>query len=395
MADTSTTTTATVPIDKSADFSLANPDTLTKYKTASEISARVLASLKILCVDGANILELCAKGDSFLEEETAKVYKGKKFAKGIAFPTCISPNHIVCHFSPLPSDPESQTTIKTGDLLKISLGAQIDGFAGVLADTFVVPGDEDKVTGRRADVLMAAYLASEAAIRLIKPGAKNWEITDAVNTIAKAFDCSAVEGMLSHQQERNVIDGKKQIILNPTEPQRREMSTHIFEEGEIYGVDILVSTAEGKVRRVEARTTVFKKADITYLLKLKASRLVFSEIQKKFGAFPFTLRSLDDERKARMGVLECQQHGLLQPFDVLYEKDGEYVAQFFNTIALTKNGTVRLTGPPPLDLNRVTSEKTLMDDKLTTLIASSLKPSSKKKNKKNSDKATANGQASR
>jgi ERBB-3 binding protein len=64
------------------DYSLANPDTLTKLKTAADISLKVLKAVKLLCVPNANLLELCEKGDSLLEEETAKVYKGKKISKG-------------------------------------------------------------------------------------------------------------------------------------------------------------------------------------------------------------------------------------------------------------------------------------------------------------------------
>jgi methionine aminopeptidase len=64
------------------DYSLANPDTLTKLKTAAEISQKVLVKVKEACVAGANLLEICQKGDALLEEETGKVYKGKKIAKG-------------------------------------------------------------------------------------------------------------------------------------------------------------------------------------------------------------------------------------------------------------------------------------------------------------------------
>ena len=46
--------------------------------------------------------------------------------------------------------------------------------------------------------MQAAYLASEAAIRLIKPGKTNWEVTDAVQKIAKEFGCNPIEGMLTH-----------------------------------------------------------------------------------------------------------------------------------------------------------------------------------------------------
>lgn len=45
-----------------------------------------------------------------------------------------------------------------------------------------------------------------------------------------------------------MIDGKKRIILNPSEQQKRDFESATFAEGEVYGVDILVSSGEdGKV----------------------------------------------------------------------------------------------------------------------------------------------------
>jgi len=55
--------------------------------------------------------------------------------------------------------------------------------------------------------------------------------------------------MLSCQQEQNVIDGKKRIVLNPSDAQKREFEAVTFTEGEVWGVDVLVSSGEdGKVR---------------------------------------------------------------------------------------------------------------------------------------------------
>ena len=45
------------------------------------------------------------------------------------------------------------------------------------------------VSGRKADVMMAAHLASEAALRLVKPGNENTEVTETVSKIGEAFDC--------------------------------------------------------------------------------------------------------------------------------------------------------------------------------------------------------------
>ncbi len=56
------------------------------------------------------------------------------------------------------------------------------------------------------------------------------------------------------------------------------------------------------------------------MLKMKASRALFTEVSSKCGTMPFSLRNLEDEKKARMGVVECVSHKLLEPFHVLYEK---------------------------------------------------------------------------
>ena len=89
--------------------------------------------------------------------------------KGIAFPTCLSVNNCVCHFSPVRSEPD--VLLKKGDVVKIDLGAHIDGFVAVSAYTTVVGATaENPATGRAADAVLAAYNASQVALRLLKPG---------------------------------------------------------------------------------------------------------------------------------------------------------------------------------------------------------------------------------
>ena len=58
--------------------------------------------------------------------------------QGIAFPTCLSVNHAICHFSPLVS--EADQTLEEGDMVKIDMGAHIDGYIAVVAHTVVVGG---------------------------------------------------------------------------------------------------------------------------------------------------------------------------------------------------------------------------------------------------------------
>lgn len=112
---------------------------------------------------GESVKQLCEKGDQLLLDETAKVMvflgflynilpmfffalqssiqasvfffgfvaglqvfkKEKEIKKGIAFPTCLSVNNCICHFSPTKNDQDYE--LKENDVVKIDLGAHIDG----------------------------------------------------------------------------------------------------------------------------------------------------------------------------------------------------------------------------------------------------------------------------
>src|SRR5262245_17032839 len=91
------------------------------------------------------------------------------------------------------SDSLSNQTLAKDDVVKIQLGAHIDGFAAISAETLVVGATpENPVTGRRADVIKAAWHAAEVAMRLLKVGNKNWLVTDAVQKVAAAWNCKPV-----------------------------------------------------------------------------------------------------------------------------------------------------------------------------------------------------------
>jgi len=376
----------------------SSADELTKYKTAADIVNNAVKKLIELAVEGAKVLDICVEGDKLIEGSLSTVYtksvKGVKIPKGSAFPTSISVNNVISHFSPLPSDGRANLILAKDDVVKIHVGAHIDGFASVHAETIVVGASvESPVTGLRADALKAAWTAAEVAMRLIKVGEKNWAVTDAVNKVAASFDCKPIEGMLSCQQSKNLIDGKKRIILNPPEGARTGVDACTFEEGEVWGMDILVTNgSDGKPKQVSnARTSIYQRvADITYQLKLKTSRAVFSEIQKKAGPFPFNIRNLEDEKKARVGIHEAEQHGLLKPYDVQQSAPGTFVAGFHFTLALTPTGPVLVTEPPVwYNSEKVKSEKGLQDPTLKELLSKVMREPKKKGNKKGGESKAA------
>ncbi|KAG5837947.1 hypothetical protein ANANG_G00218510 [Anguilla anguilla] len=359
--------------DEQQEQTVAEDLVVTKYKMGGDIANQALRAVVEAAKVGVSVLSLCEKGDALIVAETGKIFKKEKdMKKGIAFPTSVSVNNCVCHFSPLKSDPDYM--LKEGDLVKVDLGVHVDGFIANVAHSFVVGATkETPVTGRKADVITAAHLCAEAALRLVKPGNQNTQVTEAWNKIAKSYKCTAIEGMLSHQLKQHVIDGEKTIIQNPTDQQRKDHEK-----------------AEFEARDGGQRTTIYKRdPSKQYGLKMKTSRVFFSEVERRFDTMPFTLRAFEDEGKARLGVVECAKHELLQPFNVLHEKEGELVAQFKFTVLLMANGPMRITSE--LFQNELyKSEHEVQDPELKTLLQSSASRKTQKKKKKKASKTAEN-----
>uniref|UniRef100_A0A2K5CD91 Peptidase M24 domain-containing protein n=1 Tax=Aotus nancymaae TaxID=37293 RepID=A0A2K5CD91_AOTNA len=282
--------------------------------TKGGIANWVLWSLLEAFISGVWVLSLCEEGDAIIMAETEKIFKKEKeMKKDIAFPTSISV--IVCQFSPLKSDKDY--ILKEGDL-----GVHVDGFIANVVHTFVVDVAQGiQITGWKADVIKAAHLCAEAALSLAKPGNQNTQVTEAWDKVAHSFNCMPIEGML------------------PTDQQKKD-----HKKAEFY---VFLSTGEGKAKDAGQRTTIYKG----------------DPVERHFDAVPFTLR-------AWMGVVECTKHGLLQPFDVLCEKRGEFVAQFKFTVLLMPNGSMLITSDP-FEPDLCKSEIEVQDAELKALLQSS------------------------
>mmetsp|Transcript_9206 Transcript_9206/g.29275 ORF Transcript_9206/g.29275 Transcript_9206/m.29275 type:complete len:327 (-) Transcript_9206:1309-2289(-) len=297
------------------DSDISHSDVCTKYREAAKIANLALEGLVAQAKPGVKVIDLCKFGDKVISQKCASIYqkkvKGKFVEKGIAFPTCVSVNECVCHNSPLESDAE-QPKLAPGDMVKLDVGCYVDGYIAVAAHTVVIEEslpEAPLLMGQQADVLQAAYIASEVATKLLLPGNTNSQVTEAIAKVAHAFGVHPISGVLSHQMKRYVIDGNKVILLRADVEQQVENQT--FALNEVYSLDIAMSTGDGKPREAMSRTTVFKRAvDKNYRLKMRASRYLFNEVNSKFPALPFSLRAVEDERQARMGVVECLKHEL-------------------------------------------------------------------------------------
>ena len=238
--------------------------------------------------------------------------------------------------------------LKAKEAVKIQLGAQIDGLGTIVCDTMIVGSKGGEVSGREADLMLATYYANELLLRLMMPpgllasgseeekkkAASEKPITQSKMTqmlekLVKSYDCNLVEGTTSWLFERNEIEGKKKIVLAPSENSKGEGNPEL---GDVWGVEMGVSLGTGKIKTLANRPTLHRRTTITYQLKRPSSRKTLSEIVKKFGTFPFSLRQLEDEREGKVGIVECVRNNVVRQYEVVADKDSAPVGRLLTTI---------------------------------------------------------------
>ena len=77
---------------------------------------------------------------------------------------------------------------------------------------------------------------------------QNREVTEAVQQVAKDYGVNLLQGVLSHQLKRYVIDGNKVIIQREEHDQKVTDAT--FEANEVYAVDIALCTGDDSEAKV-------------------------------------------------------------------------------------------------------------------------------------------------
>jgi len=362
---------------------------LNKYVEAGRIAQDVLLKVVEKAKETGDVLELCAYGDSLITERTQALYRKADLARGAAFPTCISKNEIAGHYQPIDvKEGGEASTLKEGDIVKLDLGVHIDGFAALVATSFVYGVDELKsVEEKKQKVMLAAHTASECAIRMMKPGTSNIAITEMFKKVSEEFGCECLEGVLSHELRQYVIDGEN-TILSKTSPER-QVEEFELEPNKVYAIDVVMSSGTGKgQRKEEYATTIYKRVvENSYQLKAKTSRALLKQINSDFPTYPFSLRHFQENKTRTLaGLKECMNHELLADYPVLHEKNGEFVAQFkFTCVVRPKQGPLKLCGTSP-DFVKGMPELEIKDDSLTELLKQTWENPKRKKRKKKKKK---------
>ncbi|MFQ6063990.1 MAG: type II methionyl aminopeptidase [Candidatus Bathyarchaeia archaeon] len=293
---------------------------LQKHKRAGRIAAEVREEMRRVVREGMLVIDICEKVENLIREKGGKP----------AFPCNVSVNEIAAHYS---SPPEDRRIIPEGSLVKIDVGAHVDGY---IADTAVTVCFNPEYKS----LVHTAEEALEKAVEALHPGLLTAKFGSMIEGAVKARGFKVVSNLTGHKIGRYLIHAGKSL------PNVFHISMSRVKLGEIYGVEPFVTLADA-AGRVENSPEAY----IFRFLKRKSLRNPYAKrmlnyIQKNFSSLPFTERWLQDsvpQEHYRTAFSELLSSKTLMAYPVFVEESGKPVAQAEHTVLIVEDGCVVLT----------------------------------------------------
>ena len=156
-------------------------------KKAGRITGEALLVARELVREGISTKEIDDKIRAFIEKSGAK----PSFLGYGGFPAsaCISINDEVIH-----GIPSRDKILHEGDIVKIDVGAYIDGFHGDSARTFPV----GKVSDEAAKLIEVTKASFDQAFEVARAGMRIGDIGSAIDTYVKGYGYSVVRKYIGH-----------------------------------------------------------------------------------------------------------------------------------------------------------------------------------------------------
>lgn len=279
--------------------------TLNKYLKASEISKKVKLLGKKLAKPGMSYLKLSEK----LEAET------RKLGADLAFPANISVNNVAAHYCSKSND---KSILKAGDLLKIDVGVQIDGY---IVDSAISIGIGTKKHDKLID---ASKKAVENAIKLIKPRARASDIGAKIEKTIESYGFKSIRNLSGHAVERYTVHAGYSIP-------NFKSGNYVLKKGDVIAIEPFATDGRGRVKD-GASSSIYELAE---LKPVRLHRDVLKYIIETYKTLPFSQREIEkkfNKIKTTLALRSFAQAGILHDHKILLEKPGALVSQHEHTI---------------------------------------------------------------
>ena len=274
---------------------------------AGKIAAKALEYGKNLVKPEVLLLEIAEKIENKIMELGAKP----------AFPVNISINEIAAHSIPKHND---ESKFKEGNLIKLDVGAHIEGCIGDTAATISL--------GNNKEIIKAVEDALKNAIKTIQIGTKINEIGKTIQETIQSYGFSPIQNLSGH-----LIEQYKQHA-GITIPNFDNNNQTELKENQIIAVEPFATNGIGLI--YEGKPSGVYKLETIKNTRNTTAREILKYIIEEYNELPFAKRWLIKKfgLKAVLALNSLEREKILYQFAELPEKNKGLVSQAEHTLLI-------------------------------------------------------------
>ena len=290
------------------------------YVQAGKIAGEVRENVRKTDWIGKTVFEICEHVENEIKKRGAKC----------AFPVNTSINEVAAHYTAEPNDP---LTIKDDDLVKIDLGAQINGHIADTAVTVCYNAEFDSM-------VQTAELSLSNAMSMMKVGVKSSDVGRTIEKTIKQMGFLPIANLSGHSLDQYTIHAGKSV------PNIWSIGSFTFNENQAFACEPFVTTGEGlgfvhegKIKNIFALSSRKKTKD-------KDADKMLDYIWQNFNLLPFALRWLTsewEEKEARRLLEILVKKKAVHAYPILVEGNGQRVTQAEHTFIPNETGVTITT----------------------------------------------------
>ena len=274
---------------------------------AGRIVGEILKGTEEFVKPEAKLLDIANKIENMIKEKGGMP----------AFPVNLSLNKIAAHYTPTYND---ETVLTDSDILKVDIGAHVDGFVADAARTFCFNPDYLKLAE-------ASKKALEEAIKLCKPGALISDISAVIEDTIVGYGYKPIQNLTGHGVGQYIVH------MEPTIPNIKHKSSKTLEEGMVIAIEPFATDGKGHVRDTNP-IQIYRMYGAPTVRSQEARKLI--DMALEWMGLPFAERwiTMESQFKIRLALKEIRDRGALHEYAPLKEDSDGMVSQHEHTVII-------------------------------------------------------------
>jgi len=299
------------PIDKQA---------FEKLKLTGKILRETREEMKSYVREEMPVIEICEKAEGLIRKKGAKP----------AFPCNVSINEVAAHYTSPPSD---KTRIPENSVVKVDIGAHVDGY---LTDTAITVCFNPEYKS----LVETAERALEVAIENIRRDMPTSRLGAIIERTIKSRGFKPISNLTGHEIGRYIVHTGTSL------PNVSHLFSSKIKLGGLYAIEPFVTlpNAAGRVENGD-EATIFRFLKSKSLKDPYAKQLL-KYIENNFRTLPFTerwLQNVGPQKHYKEAFRELLASKSLMEYRTFVEASRKVVAQAEHTVLIAENGCVVLT----------------------------------------------------